>query len=468
MKSLLSKIDLGKLWIYVFLLFFFFVPFNLVSEGFRWTVVFLAVIVFAVYKLNIPKFPILLFGMAFAVRLAVVLILKTPPESDFAALLDASRCLLEGEREFLDSLYFQLWTYQLGFVCFQSLLLSIWNSMVFLKLFNCVFAALTTVLIYLLAKEFVCEKASRLISVIYCFLPFPLTYVTVLSNQFSASFLIYLGIYIVISKRIHLKSIFRYLIFAISLVFANVLRPESIIPLFGALIFMVLTVNKTNFKQQLLNIGVMITAYFVLFSLISSLFNLTGLSDNGLSNNASYWKFVLGFNHESGGEYADSDAIFLLNEQAAWEVVKERIFVPIPQLFELFGEKITNFWSGGSLHWSFAYCLKSGISLFGINFRVADDYEIISEMNNWIVLIMNLLIIFGVYRFSRNKNFDKRLIFIVNQVFVSFGVYLLIEVQARYCYYVQIAVFILAALGVDEIIRIIRRLKESKKEIENL
>lgn len=470
MKIGLSKIDFSKLWIFVFLLFFLFVPYNLVAEGFRWALVFLAVGFLIGYKLKnfkFLKFPILLFAVAFGVRFAIAVILKTPPISDFSVLLDASRAVLEGDLSFLDSQYFELWTYQLGFVYFQSFLLSICNRIIFLKAFNCLFASLTTVLVYLIAKEFVSEKAARTVSLLYCFLPFPLFYVTILTNQFSASFLTYLGIYIVISKRLRIRSWVRYLIFGVLLALANVLRPESIIPVFGALIFLVITINKINFKQQILNILITVATYFALFSLISYSFTLAGLSENGLSNNASYWKFVLGFNQESAGQYSSADGKYLLDEQAAWQVVKERISVPVSELFELFGEKIAGFWSGGTIYWSFAYCLRSGLTFLGITFKVIDDYLIIEDMNQWIVFVMNLFVMFGVYRYAKNRNFDKRLIFVVNQVFVTFGVYLIIEIQTRYCYNVQIAVFILAALGVEEIGRIAKKLWELRKVKES-
>ena len=107
------------------------------------------------------------------------------------------------------------------------------------------------------------------------------------------------------------------------------------------------------------------------------------------------------------------------------------------------------------------------MTFLGITFKVIDDYLIIEDMNQWIVFVMNLFVMFGVYRYAKNRNFDKRLIFVVNQVFVTFGVYLIIEIQTRYCYNVQIAVFILAALGVEEIGRIAKKLWELRKVKES-
>ena len=48
---------------------------------------------------------------------------------------------------------------------------------------------------------------------------------------------------------------------------------------------------------------------------------------------------------------------------------------------------------------------------------------------------------------SFKKNADPALLLILNQIFVTFGVYLIIEIQVRYIYFVQISVLIAAATG---------------------
>ncbi len=471
MKGILKQIDLKRVWMFVFLLFFISVPLNLLSEGLGGALIFMAVALFIIHKFDIPKFALAIFAFSFVIRLVMVLLVPTPAESDFGVLLDASQKMISGDYSYLDKSYFQLWAYQLGYVFFQSIFLRIWNNMLILKILNCILGAGTTVLIYLISKEFVSKKAAQAVALIYCCLPFTIAYTTILTNQFSSSFLIYLGIYILIAKKLKMHSHIRYLIFAVLLVFADVLRPESIIPLFSAVIFLVLTIKKDNIKENLINLVILLATYFVLSSIINKLFIITGISPNGLTNNDPMWKFVLGFNHETGGSYCDADSPYLNNRDAAIELVKSRIFVPVMDLIDLFSAKIEKFWIGTSIGWSFSAFYSNGLTIFGKTFRVVDDVQAANAINSWIIIMVYLLIIIGVARYIRNKNYDSKILLILNQVFVTFGVYLLIEVQPRYIYYVQISTLILAAFGISEISKMVKKLRasdENDSKIENI
>ena len=73
-----------------------------------------------------------------------------------------------------------------------------------------------------------------------------------------------------------------------------------------------------------------------------------------------------------------------------------------------------------------------------------EDYETYTRLTIYI------LVVAGVFfsMLMRQKYNDKILIFI-NLVFITFGVYLLIEIQTRYVYFIQIATFILAGPGIQ-------------------
>ena len=443
----IKEINIKNCWVYLFLLFFILVPLNY-ADYISYTVLFFALFAFVLYKFDIPKFPLILFIIALFLRIGVVLRIKTPPQSDFLVLYEASQGVLEGDFSFLDRNYFQKWAYQTGFVLYQSILLRICNKMLFLKLVNCILSTLTVVLVYLIAKEFAGKKAAAFVSIIYCFLPFPFTLVTVLTNQIPATFLIYLGIYIVISSKINLKSYIRYLIFALLTAFSNVLRPEGIIPIVAVVLFLILTFNKKSIKETFINLLIVVLVYFLMFELISILFKATGISPLGLTNNASYWKFVLGFNHETSGSYSSADMYVIGDKEAAYELIKERIFVPIGQLKDLFVNKINKFWNSCALHWSFGYA-KSGLYLFGKEFQINDFVRFLEKVNVFAMNIIYVTSIYGVFANIRKKVCDYRFLYLANMVFVTFGVYLLIEVQPRYAYNIQPAVFILAALGIS-------------------
>lgn len=429
------------------------------------TLLLFAVCAFVVYRFEIPRFPLFLGLTAMLTRLVIVLVFPTPAVSDFGVLLEASQSLLAGDKTYLDTSYFQLWAYQNGFVAFQSLLLGIWNSAVMLKLVNCLVSSATVVLVYLLARELTSERASRLAALVYCFFPFPLFYVTVLSNQFFASFLIYLGLYLLIADRIRLKAPIRYLIFAVLLSLANVLRPESIIPLFSVVLYLLLTLRKGNLKDTLIHLAILLGTYFVLNRLISWIFVITGLSPQGLTNNAPHWKFVLGFNHATHGGYAAGDTGYLTNPEAAWQVIKERVCVPPTQLLRLFLDKIRVFWDGSGLTWPLGCFLESGVTVFGRTFHIQDDFALWQGVSRYTAIALYSLVALGVFRLLRKKDWKPGILLFLNQIFVTFGVYLLIEVQPRYAYHVQISVAILAALGIHAIYdHFAKRKQEPKSE----
>lgn len=460
----LKEIDIKKYWVYLFLLFFITVPW-LYADYISYTILFFALFAFILYKFDIPKFPLILFIIALLLRIGVVLCIKTPPQSDFLLLYEGSQGVLEGDFSFLNRNYFQKWAYQTGFVLYQSVLLRICNKILFLKLVNCILSSLTVVLVYLTAKEFAGKKAAAWVSLVYCILPFPLTLVTVLTNQIPATFLLYLGIYIIISSKINLNSYIRYLIFALLTAFSNVLRPEGIIPILAVVLFLILTFNKKSIKETCINLLIVVSVYFLTFEMISLLFKITGMSPLGLTNNASYWKFVLGFNHETSGTYSSADMYVIGNEDAAYALIKERIFVPIGQLKELFINKINVFWNSCVLHWSFSY-IKSGLYLFGKEFQIKEFVVLLEKATVFAMNIIYAASIYGVFANIRKKVCDYRFLYFMNMVFITFGVYLLIEVQPRYAYNIQPAVFILAALGISAVAKWVEGKKIKFKHIE--
>ena len=451
MKRISPRFNLKTAWVCLFSLFFLCIPLSLLRLEFCFAALFV-VTLFALCKFEVKRFSVLLFSLALILRIIVVLAVPTPPESDFAVLFDASQQIIAGDRSYLETSYFQLWAYQLGFAYFQSIFLRIWNSVLILKLLNCLLGAATTVLVYLIAREFVSKKASQAAGLIYCCLPFTLCYVTILSNQFIASFLIYLGIYILISKRLHIHTHLRYLLYAILLALANVMRPESIIPLFSACIYLVLTLKKATLKQSAINLIILLAVYFGLTKLIGYLFVISGISPLGLTNNDPLWKFVLGFNHETGGKYTDKDSLYLQNESAL-ELIRSRIFVPLPQLISLFVRKIQTFWCGSGIEWSFIPFYNSGLTILGKTFALPGKVAFLNSVSRWIMIFLYGFILLGIASYLRNKNRNSSLLLIITQVFVTFGVYLLIEVQPRYFYHIQISVVILAALGIQTINR---------------
>lgn len=456
------KIDIKRAWVYIFLLFMLLLPLQMIAKSLFLTIIIFILVIFLCLKFNIPKFPLFLFIFTFITRLVVVFLIDTPPISDFEYLYEASQDIINNDYSFTNSNYFQTWAYQVGFAWVQSLFLRIVNSITFLKIINCLVSAFTTILIYLISKEFVSEKSSKVSSIIYALLPFTITYVTVLSNQYLSSLLICFALYIIISNKIKFSDTKKYLISAILLAMADVIRPESIIPLFSIVLFLLLTINKANLKNNLKNILVTVGTYFCVTLIISSVFQVTGLAPNGLKNNDPYWKFVCGFNHETEGRYATEHVDTIGNFAAEKEIIKNQILVSPLKLTSLFLNKIDGFWLSTTLDWTFLHLYGKYIILPFGSIYIDDLVDFLCMLNNYMMYILYILMIIGIYKYIKKKDYNKNILLLLNQVFVTFGVYLLIEVQPRYLYYIQIIVVILASVGIEEILNYLKRNKRLK------
>lgn len=203
-KSIIMFIVLTMLLTYLFL---FFGIYEILA------LFIMLLIIFLLNKVRIRCFLLFIFLTAFIVRLTFVLIVNTPPTSDFLTLLNASKLFNIGDYSFNNSMYFYNWSYQLGFVVYQGILLKIINSILFLKIINCLITSLVCVLIYLMAKYFSNDKNAKIVSLLYCFFPFSITYNSVLTNQHFSALLIYFGLYLLIcklyAKILSLKTLFR-------------------------------------------------------------------------------------------------------------------------------------------------------------------------------------------------------------------------------------------------------------------
>ncbi len=446
---------INKFWQYCFLIFFALVPMIFISMPVWLACLTIFAIIWVCCKYKLTKFPLILFIVAFAVRLAFNLIVRTPPISDFGVLYNAAKSILVGDLTFNSSRYFYLWAYQIGFVGFQALLLKIWDSLFFLKVINCLISSTICLLVYLIAKEFVKEKSARIVALIYAFLPFTITYTSVLTNQHFSTLLIYLALYLIVSDKIRTKYLTKYIyIYIISGVLigvANVIRPEGVVTILAICLALLLNLKKGHIQEIIISLVVLLVFYFGSFKLIEQVLIKTDLAPYGLTNNAPYWKFVLGLNHETMGRYDNRD-VYLLNEGnegKAQAVIKERLLVRPYMYWDLFDNKIRTFWNSTSLEWSFHHLVDVEFDWGIFIFKVNDAVAILQKCSSFIVFVLYIFLWIGWLMGIRHKKINPKIYFIMNQVFVSLEVYLFIEVQPRYSYYIQVSVAILAALGID-------------------
>ena len=404
-------------------------------------------IVYLVYAKYIFRFAHVLFVFSFITRIIIVISINTVPQSDFALLYDAAQRLVAGDYTFNTESYFQTWAYQTGYVIYEASVLKIWNNIWALKIMNCVWGAGISVLIYKIAQEmWKDEKSAQCVAILYSIFVFPVFLTTVLSNCHPSAFFLYLAIYLLITA----KSMKKVLLSAGSIAIGNVLRPDAIIFVVAIgvfFIFLILeNVKLKNIWKQIKKIVVFFTMYFLVTNIISILIVISGVNPCGLSNQNSLYKFVVGFTSEDPTLIDEKQKEYNGDlEKGELSIIKERTS-SIPRLVDLFMDKIeTMWWNNSGISWSFT------------EVRYETIQDILGKINNSEFYWIFILSVLGMPEWVKKAEKDKRKLLIPFVVFAAFGVYLLIEVQPRYAYLQQIAVFILGAGGIKKISEIVKR-----------
>lgn len=418
-------------------------------------------IFFVCKKFNLRNFPVILFVGSFFVRVLAVLIMNNEPYSDFKLMYEAAEMLARGDISFNETQYFTRWAYQTGFVVWEAGLLKICNSILFLKLVNCALSAGIHLLIFYIVKEiFASRTAAATVSAVYMVFPFSVLHTNVLTNSHVSAFFLFLGIWLLLRKEDTLEGesgrfgrvVKKELAAGICVAIGNIFRPDGIIVLVAmAAKFIYEVINKkitipVFFKRS----AAFFAIYLTVTASVSGIIVATGVNPRGLSNGDPLWKFVLGTNYESRGLYTDGDERILSQmmendgisyEQAEKCLIKERVKEPV-KIIDMLPDKINTIWwfgEGGALWYSVSYEAQEELS-------ATVDWMTGQNRGIWIC-IMSLLVL-GLGSWYQNCKETIGNLIIPFIVFATFSVYLVIEVQERYGYMVQIAVFIMAGGGV--------------------
>lgn len=420
------------------------------------------VVIYISLKNNIKYFPILLFITSLILRIFMILIFNFPQVSDFKTLLDASYLFTNNDFSFQNQQYFTMWGYQTGFVIYQGLILKLFNSVFILKLLNAIFSSVLCVLIYLFGKKICSEKSARMASLLYMIFPFSLYLNTVLANHHLATFLMYIGVFFLLKKE---KSIKDYIIAAILISLGNIIRPEGIIVIFTLILFEIFRLKKDKILETLKNVGIFLIIYFMIGTLSSFAVEKLGINDEGFKNNNPMWKFVLGFNSDSCGYYTPSDEKYLNDENKELEVIKNRISVGPVKMGKLLTCKINKFWLQTEISSKNEMYNDKTYNIFGINIKFKDLENIVVKFNSVLYIITLLMCILGLV-FNRKKVIKDNSFFFVILMMVTFFVYLLIEIQPRYAYFIHVSIFILSTYGYDYVLSKISNIFKIRKKLK--
>lgn len=412
------------------------------ENGLLLTILSFIFIYLFVSKIKIKRFTLFLILFSFITKLVSIFFIKTPLIADYILMYDtALHFLKEGIHTPIHS-YFNTWGYQLFHVFYEAVALSIFNSITFLKVLNCIYSTVITVFMYFIVKKLTSEKTARITSLLYSISLYPLYLNTVLGNQQLALMLALIAIYILLYSKRNLKSM---IIIGILLALSHLERNEGIIYLLSSIIYLFIT--NDGVKNFLKNSFVILLCFIFVTQIASFSVIKLGINEIGFKNANPEWKFLLGFNFNTNGMYDGNDEVYLQDLNAEKKEVLNRV-TNLKKLPNLFYNKIKI---------QFLY------DDFGSSFDKFDTSSKISNLKttifNYIKCINIFIIILAFIGVFKNKGVKKESYFFILNFLAFFGVYMLIEICARYYYNPQFTIFILSSLGVELILKLIEKYK---------
>lgn len=402
-------------------------------------------------------FPVALFTLRFAIALGVILIFGAVPVQDFQTMYDAACQIAGGSREYLQTEYFYNWAYQTGFSAYEALVIKLFGEGVLpLQLCNALWMAGTGCLVWSIARRFLPESTAMAVSLLYALYPAPYFLAAVLTNQHIAVFFYYLGIWLLVWGKE--RALPRAALGGVCIALGNAMRLLGVVVILAllccALVQMLLRRGRGGLRTGAPFLAAAV-AYFISGELFDWLVRATELNPEGLNNNLPMWKFVLGFNLESGGAWnrADYEAYYLLPRgeapEAMGQVVRERISsLGILGFAELFWKKMQTMWGSMEyLYWGFGH-LEGEAEVLG-------SLTLSQCLNAWNYFDRGMFVLaFGLGGLAQARWLAEkepphlRMALLLSFLVCGYcGAHLLIEVQSRYRYFLMPLMFLLAGAG---------------------
>lgn len=424
--------------IFIFSLVFFL---YLCTNSLIYFVILLILSIFLSKK--IKHFGLFLFLFSFVFRLIFIITFKFPQLDDFSTLLEASHMFSNADYSFNQWFHFHTWGYQTGFVIYQGILLKLFHSEFLLKFLNIIYSSCLVLFIYNVGKKVSDERSSRIVSLLYMIFPFHMFLNSIMANHHLATLLMYLGILFLIKKD---KSFKDYIIGGVLISLGNIIRPEGIVVVCSFLVYEFFLLDKKKILNTIIRVVSFLVVYLSIGFCASFLVIKTGVNPSGLSNKDPLWKFILGFNYNTCGYYDDSDSQYQVSREAELAIIKERALSDLPRTGKLMLCKIDHFWLQSDLNMETGQYNDRTFNLLGYNIRMGSILDKVISVNGYIYMFVFSMFFLGI--FINRKRLSNEALFLLIMCVVTFFVFLLIEIQPRYAYFIHISIFILASLGV--------------------
>ena len=406
---------------------------------------------------------LILLIISLLIRVWWILNVNSVPVSDFNTMYLSAKEMLNGNLSaFRDFGYLSRFPHLICTTLYMALMIIIFptSHLFAIKIVNVLLSVLTVFLLYKLAENFVKHEKVRLVimllaSVFPAFISYSSTYCTE-----NIAIPLYLITTILFYDAIKTENLGKWFLVGVLLSLSNMFRGVGIVFLIAFCIYIFVFTKNNKFKNSFLLItGMLFTSIFVSLFLIS-----VNITDKPLWQGAepSFATLLLkGTNVENGGRWNLEDAHFVDENLGKPDLVKKCIDIAISRISELsftekiefFGEKFLSQWSVGDFSGTYWAFLETDMKLV--------------QVVPFIFQVVFVVVIFfsAVSLFTRNTKKETMLIYIL---LVGFGLmFMVIETQSRYSYIISWAFLILAGQGIENMISIIRRVRNDKKVFEN-
>lgn len=418
------------------------------------------------YKINIKPlaFAVTIFVLAFLFKSILILMTDTKPVSDFNTFYQNAINLLNGDKSFGHTFYFKTWAYQTGPVIYYSAIMKLFGTAILpLKLVNCFFMAGSNALIYLIARKISNDYTARFVSLSYLIYPAPYFLAGVLTNQHFAACMFLLAVYILLIEKLNWGV--RGIVAGVIMSLGNAVRPLGIVIIAATMLWGLIELIRYKKVAKIGMIVLMVLTYFLVNLGISTVVKKTDVNPEGLANNFPIWKFVVGFNYNTKGQFSfeDQNKIFNIGDfdkrnTVAKQVVKERLSIGPQKLADLLNKKQIAMWAGtDTLRWGF-YDQKNGDLVPSKDLKKIEPLILGIEKIYYILIF--LLMFLGLCKVFCNGRVNSGVMLILLILSCYFGAHIFIEIQVRYRYFAVILVFILAAKGCEIIFSRFRKYKK--------
>ncbi|QZA32006.1 glycosyltransferase family 39 protein [Hydrogenibacillus sp. N12] len=423
------------------------------------------------------RFVVGLFCFALAIRLIWVASVPTTPVSDFEFMFNMAVKAARGDFSFTEAPYYVRWTYQLPFTLYEALVIKLFGAHPLpLKVLNAFWQSALAGVVYALGRALFGDRAGRAAGLVYALYPSTISTVSVLTNQHPADFFFYLAFCFFLCD-LRLRERPRAIATGLALALGELFRPYGplvlpVIAFFGLFraAFVWLSSERSASEKRfwpalrkavipLETIAWVLIVFWLVTSAAGLALNAAGVTPYSLKSHDPYWKFVVGLNPASSGQYAEEDLrrfADLPTLQAQLEVEKALVLkrlLDVDALLPLFWRKFCILWGSpdATFWWN-----------HGVHRPALEAALKAAERAAFLFVTASAFVglVLGMRRQDGRGPWPDGRMLLLWIVLGYAAVHLVIEIQVRYRYFALPTLSILAGAGLVTVTRALRRAGE--------